>query len=148
MITQTQTFNTIDDAPILRRALLANAIFSFLSGLLFTLRSTQVAEFLGIQDTRILGVISGGAFILELGIGILVFAGVVAFIASRPRISKRMGTAIVIGDCIWVVASIVLMVTKALPLTTPGFWAVMVVTDIVLAFAIWEFMGVRRKTAA
>ena len=148
MTTQAQTYNQsstpADNAPTLRYALRANAVFSLLSGLLFVLDSAQVAEFLGIRNARVFNAMSGSTFILSLGVGILAFAAVVGFLSTRHPMSKRAGTAIFVGDSVWVLASILLIVEKALPLSTGGFWAVLVVTDIVLALAIWEFIGIRR----
>jgi hypothetical protein len=152
MTAQTSTYTpstvvSTDNAPVLRRALYANAAFSLISGLLFALMPARIAAFMGIAETRIFNVLSGAGFIQELGIGVMVFAAVVGFIATRRPITKAAGIAIFIADCVWIAASIALIVTRALPLSTAGFWMVLVIGDIVTALAVWEFIGVRRMTA-
>ena len=49
-------------------------------------------------------------------------------------------------DVVWVVGSAVLLVTKALPFTPVGVWAVAIVADIVAIFAIVQYLGLRRMS--
>jgi hypothetical protein len=152
MTAQTSTYSpptttSTDNAPTLRRAFYANAAFSLISGLLFALMPARIAAYMGIAETRVFNILSGASFIQELGIGVIMFGVVVGFIATRRHISKAAGIAIFIADCGWVLGSIALIVTKALPLSTGGFWGVLVIGDIVLALAVWEFIGIRRMRA-
>lgn len=142
---KTSSFSSSPDSALtLRRAFKTNAVFSFLSGLLFLLAPLPVAQFLGIHQTHIFNVIPGATFILSLGIGLLAFAGWVYLTAVSRPIARGAAIAILVGDAGWVVASILLIVTGALPLTTEGSWGVLIAADIVLGFAIWEFVGIRR----
>jgi hypothetical protein len=137
-------FASEDNARILRRALKTNAVFSLLSGMLFLSASPQIAQFLGIHETNIFNSISGPTFILSLGIGLLGFASWVFLTATRQPIARGASIGIFVGDAAWVAASVILIVTKALPLTSEGSWGVLIVADIVLTFALWEFVGIRR----
>jgi len=56
--------------------------------------------------------------------------------------------SIVFGDLLWVVGSAVLIFTNLVPFTTNGKWAIAIVADIVLAFAIVQFVGVRKARKA
>jgi len=136
--------STPDNTSTLRYAFRANAAFSLISSLLLLFASNQVAIFLGIQPMQIFGRIPAASFILGLGIGLLGFAAWVGYTATHHPIDRRSATGILVADAAWVVASVLLLVTRALPLTAQGLWAVLIVTDIVLALAIWEFAGIRR----
>ena len=142
--TPTQTHITDDGSQLIRAVLKANAAFSSISGLLFIFASGQVAGFLGIEDTSILGLFDGRKFILLLGFVILAFAGLVLFAAARRQINRLWAIEVAVADGLWVVISFVLVLTEALPFTAEGKWAVLIAADIVLAFALLEYWGIRR----
>ena len=149
MTTQTSTYAPIgstiqDKRSTLRRALKSNATFSALSGAICLLASAQVAEFLGIHNESIFGLMDGATFILELGIALIVFAGWVLFNGTRERIIKPAVIGIIIGDILWVAASGWLLLSNALPLSTAGGWTVLLLADVVLVFAFWQSVGLRR----
>lgn len=140
MATQVQSENS----QLLRHALTANAIFSSISGLGFVLFSGQVAEFLGIEATSILGLFDGQTFVLVIGIGLLLFA-LGLFVDVRQDEIDPAHAMVTIGmDMAWVVGSAVILITGALPFTTAGSWAVLIVADIVALFAIVQYVGLRR----
>lgn len=131
-------------ASLLRRVLRGNAAFSILSGALIALFSGPVAAFLGIAETPIVGLFSGQVLMLEIGLGVLLFGLAVGFVATRPTINRRWAQAILVADVTWVLLSAALLLGQWLPLTTAGSWAVLIVADIVTAFAIAEYVGLRR----
>lgn len=141
---QAETVVEADRSQLLRNVLKANAAFSFISGLLLTFASRPVAEFLGIEESSILGVTEGDTAILLLGLLILDFATLVLYVAMRKSLSRFWAREILIADGVWAVASGLLLLTGALPFTTKGSWAILTVADIVLAFAALEWWGLRR----
>ena len=128
--------NTKSQFVNIRRILYANAIFSGLSGLIFTFASKPIATFLGIAPSS--------GIILALGIGLMVFANVIYIFAKREEIPKRYVLFIIIADSLWVLDSILLLVTGWVPFTLESKWAVGIIAVIVDLFAMLQFFE-RRK---
>lgn len=125
-----------DPRALLRNSLRANAAFSALSGLVLSLGASPVAEAIGLGDARIL---------LAVGLGLLGFAGYVAFLASRPEIALGAAMAVVTADLAWVAGTGALVLLDVLSRT--GATAAIVVADVVLLFALLQWLGVRRIRA-
>ena len=129
---------------LLRNTLRANAAFSIISGVLFIVASNGIAAFLGIKEASVFGFLDGPTFILILGIGVLLFGLGVLYDVTRPELRRRDATLILAGDIAWVGISALLLLTRALPFSTAGSWAVLITADIVTVFAIGEYIGLRR----
>ncbi|MEZ4861204.1 MAG: hypothetical protein R3C14_07855 [Caldilineaceae bacterium] len=127
-----------DQATFARRVLLANTLFSSLSGLLFVVDGGYVATFLGLPSPTAAWVIRG------LGVGLLLFALLIYQMTRQPALSKGGLLLILEADLLWVIGSAVLLWSGWLPLSATGWWAVAIVADIVALFAILEFVGWRR----
>jgi hypothetical protein len=127
--------STQDKARLLRSALLGNSIFSFLSGLDFVLFSRPVATFLGV---------SSPTAILILGILLIAFAYVVFTQARNPSPDRSFTKVVIAADVLWVLGSAVLIFSDLMFFTTSGKWAIAIIADIVLFFAILQYAGLRR----
>jgi len=123
------------ESSLLRKALLGNSIFSTISGLLFVFDAAPIAAFLGLSSALVLRI---------LGVGLLAFAIIVYKIATANPIDLRAAMSIVVGDLLWVVGSVVLIFTSLVSFTTGGKWAIAMVADIVLVFAIVQYVGIRK----
>ena len=129
------TISSDQDKSLLRSALLGNSIFCFLSGLGFALFSGSVANFLGL---------SSSTAILVLGI-ILTTYGLIVFTQARAKTLDLAFARYVISlDVLWVIGNAVLVFTDLVAFTIAGKWAIFIVADIVLIFAIVQFVGLRR----
>lgn len=135
MTTQTHSA-TQDQTTLLQKALIANSVFSVASGLLFLLAPGFIGEYFGLTS---------GTPILIIGIGLLFFAGFVYWVGSKTPVNLNYAMEIVIGDVLWVAGSAVLIFTDVLALTTSGKWAIAIIADIVLLFAIVQFVGIREE---
>jgi hypothetical protein len=145
MTTQTiVSTNSTNRAQLLRRTLYANGAFSLFSGLLFTFAASSVASFMGIADFMLLGLLNGTTFILIMGIAVVLFAPLLFWIASQTPLNRTFARTIFVMDVAWVVISALLLLPGVLPLTTGGFWGILIVADIVLVFAVLEHIGIRR----
>lgn len=133
----TTTVNGSAD-QLLRGVLQANMIFSGLSGLLLAAAATPLSPWLGVSATWPLVVI---------GIGLLGFAFLLFQIARQSPIDLRQANIIFWLDVAWVVGSALLLFTGWVSLTNAGWWAVLLVADVVALFAILEFIGIRRAQA-
>jgi len=120
----------------IRRILFGNAIFSGVSGLLFTFESASVARYLGIENTSLV--------ILLIGLGLVGYAILIYGNASRTEISPSFVLFAVIGDSTWVLLSILMLLTTWVPFTVEGKWAVGIVAAIVDVFATLQFIEWRK----
>jgi hypothetical protein len=89
----------LDDSPILRRALLADAALSGITGLLLVGGGSFLAEFLTLPDP----------LLRYTGLALLPYAAVVAYIATRQRLSRAVVWAVVLLNVLWVLDSLVLL---------------------------------------
>jgi hypothetical protein len=120
---------------LLRTTLLVNSLVSGISGLVFAFGAEFVAAFMGVATPLV--------FVL-LGLGLLVFAAGVYYVASRPIIDPRYGWLIFELDVAWIIGSVIILATNAFALSEAGRWTVLILADVVLLFAIGEFIGLRR----
>lgn len=139
MTTQEKIMNTqINSQPtssLIRRALYGDAAFSGVSGLVFLLAANPVSTFLGVNAPMVIAVI---------GVGIVGYSALLFYHASRPMIAPSFALFPITGNSLWVLGSIVLLVTGWIPFSAEGKWAVAVVAMIVDAFAMVQFVGWRR----
>jgi hypothetical protein len=129
---------TLPDASLfLRRSLMANAVFSGFSGLVFVLAAGPIARSIGLDDPITLVVV--GASLLLYGLGL-------AHNARRPVVNLIETRVAIALDGLWVVGSAVLVLAGLLNAT--GNWGAVILADFVLAFAICQFIGLRRVERA
>ena len=126
-----------NNSSLLRNALYGNSIFCTTSGLAFTLFSGPIAAFLGLSVSWI---------ILVLGIGLMLYGIEVFIFARKESISEGFAKLVIGADLAWVLGSAVLIFTNLVAFTPPGKWGIAIIADIVLAFAIVQYMGLRRMT--
>jgi hypothetical protein len=120
---------------LLRRVLQANMVFSAISGLVLAVEAGPISRWLGLPTAWILVV---------LGVGLLGFAWQLFQTARQTPIELRQANAILLMDVAWVVGSALLLLTSWVAFTNAGWWAVLLVADMVALFAIMEYVGIRR----
>jgi len=124
-----------NNSSLLKKALYGNSIFCSTSGLAFTLFSKPIADFLGL---------SASWAILALGIGLLLYGIEVFIFARRETISEGFAKFVIGADIAWVLGSMVLIFTSLVDFTIAGKWGIAIIADIVLVFAIVQFVGLKR----
>ncbi len=129
MTTQSQFSN-------IRRILFANAIFCAVSGLILAFASKPIAAFLGIAPSA--------GILLGLGIALMVYADIVYIFAKREEISKGFVLFVIIAESLWVLDSILLLVTNWIPFTVEGKWTIGIIAVIVDLFASLQFFEWRK----
>ena len=126
-----------NDSKLLRLSLKGNAIFSFTSGLIFTFAHVPIATFIGLGQP---------AIVLIIGLSLLAFALGLFISANRAKPNQFEAKLAVILDLAWVFASILIVALGLL--SRGGSWGVIIIADIVLAFAALQFLGLRRVASA
>jgi hypothetical protein len=122
-----------EQQQLLRRALLANASFSTISGLVLVLAERGVVRLLGLPETINL---------IALGISLLVFAAILMLFARKKPIKLLDAWIAVILDAVWVIGSYPLLLV--VPFSTSGKWVVGIVAEVVMVFALLQWLGIRR----
>ena len=122
-------------SSLLRNTLFSNSAFSFLSGVAFLLFSGAIANFLGVSASWI---------VLALGVGLIVYSIELYLAARADPVNTSIAKFAVYADLVWVLGSAVLIFANLIPFSTAGKWAIAIVADIVLVFAILQYIGLRR----
>lgn len=116
----------------LHRALLANAAFSAVSGLLLVLATGWLSPELGLANRWMLPM---------LGVGLVGFAALLVRVARERPIPLRVAGAVSLADGLWVLGSAALVWLDPTGLTALGRWLVIGVADAVLLFALAQAWG-------
>ena len=117
----------------LKNALTGNAVFSVVSGLAILSSNRWLVKFLGLPEKVSLAI---------LGVSLIGYAAVLWLNARRTRIEISDAWIAVVMDAVWVVGSYILILL--VPFSLGGKWVVGLVAELVLAFAILQWLGIRR----
>ena len=128
----------IQPSLLLRRALLADAIFSGVSAVLLTLGASVLASLLNLPQ----------ALLLETGLFLVVYAALVGWLGTRPSILGPMVWIVVAGNAAWALASIALLFSGWVAPNFLGEIAVALQAIAVGVFAELQYVGLRRSGAA
>jgi len=118
---------------LLRMALMGNALFSTISALTLILAGQWVVRLLGLPEA---------VNLLTMGISLLVFAVTLVVFARKKPIKVSDAWIAVVLDLAWVIGSYPL--PFVVPFSTTGKWIVGIVAEVVLLFALMQWLGIRR----
>ena len=124
------------DMSLLRRALLANAVFSTATGALALLSPDAVGAWIGLDAPAVLQ---------TTGAQLLVFAALVAFVARRSRPQPLPVLLISAADLLWVVGTVVLLVGWSGLFSASGIALLVGVAAIVDTFAVLQLAGLAKQ---
>jgi hypothetical protein len=123
-------------SPLLRKALLADAVLSGLTGLLLALAAALLAGPLGLP----VGLLRWSGIIL------IPFAAFVAGLRMQERLQRPFVFAVVACNALWAVDSVLLLFTGWIEPTVLGEVFVIAQAIVVAVLAELEFVGLRRST--
>lgn len=118
---------------LLKKALTGNAVFSVISGVGILIANRWLVKFLGLPDKVSLAL---------LGISLVVYATLLWLSARKAKIKITGAWVAIAMDLVWVVGSYALI--AVVPFSVGGKWAVALVAELVLAFAVLQWLGIRR----
>ena len=133
-----------NDKP-LRLVLLANALFSAASGLALAIAPESISELLFAKTFALFG-LAPATLVFELGVGLLIFAGFVAFTARQKTLSLGQAKLIVLADLLWIVDSAAVLAVFPDYLSPIGFHGVLITAVIVLVLALGQIWGIAQVT--
>ncbi|MCG8671312.1 MAG: hypothetical protein MI867_18040 [Pseudomonadales bacterium] len=123
----------------LKNVLLSNAMFSVFCGILLIIAAEQIANLMGGHPEWIY---------LALGVGLILFAADVAFVATRKTINPLFAKMILWADIGWVVASIALLAFAHSLFSMSGLMAILAIAAVVGLFGVLEHHHMKAPTAA
>jgi hypothetical protein len=125
--------STEEHQDFLKKALTGNAVFSVVSGVAILFANRWLVKFLGLPEKVSLAI---------LGVSLIGYAVLLWLIANRAKIKITDAWVAVTLDVIWVLGSYALIV--GVPFSVGGKWVVALVAELVLAFAVLQWLGIRR----
>ena len=120
----------------LRRALLADAIFSGVSAALLTAGAGMLAPLFDLPE----------ALLRETGLFLIVYAAFVGWLGTRPSVPNVLVLIVIAGNAAWTLGSIALLLSGAV---TPNLLGEIVVAAQAMAtgaFAELQFIGLRKSS--
>jgi len=137
---------TASSDRLLRRTLWGNAIFSVVSGIALAIFAAPFAAAASSEPPTLAGLEL--TIVLELlGVGVIAFGALCAWVASRTELPRAWARAIFAADVAWVAGSALVLVLPA-AWTTAGIAGIVVLAVVVADLAVLEYLGLRRLGAA
>jgi hypothetical protein len=128
----------IQPSLFLRRALLADAVFSGVSALGLTFGAGAFAALLGLPE----------ALLLETGLFLIAYAAFVGWLGTRQSTLKTLVAIVIAGNAAWTLASIALLLSGAVSPNLLGEIAVVVQAIATGVFAELQYVGLRKSGSA
>jgi hypothetical protein len=128
----------INPSQLLRRALLADAIFSGVSAVGLTLGAGVFASLLNLPE----------ALLRETGLFLIVYTALVGWLGTRQAAPKALVMIVVTGNAAWTLASIALLFSSAVNPNLPGEIVVVAQAIATGVFADMQYIGLRRSGGA
>lgn len=120
----------------LRRALLADAVVSGATGLLLLLGASVLAPLFALPEP----------LLRYAGLVLLPFAACVAYIATRSTIARAATWVVIVGNALWALASVGLLVSGWVAPSMLGSAFVLFQAAAVAVFAELQYTGMRHST--
>jgi hypothetical protein len=124
---------TLENQALLRKALVGNALFSIFSALTILAFNHWLVRFLGLPEQ---------VSLIVLALGLIGYAVMLLLNARRPSIKVSDAWIAVVMDAVWVLGSYALLFI--VPFSAGGKWLIVLLAEIVLAFAVLQIFGIRR----
>lgn len=128
----------IQPSLFLRRALLADAIFSGVSAVLLTLGASALASLLNLPEV----------LLRETGLFLIAYTALVGWLGTRQSMPKPPVWTVIAGNAAWALASIALLFSGWVAPNLLGEAAVAMQAIAVGVFAELQYVGLRRSGVA
>jgi len=128
----------IHPSLFLRRALLADAIFSGVSAVLMTIGAGALAPLLNLPE----------ALLRETGLFLIAYALIVGWLGTRASLPKALALIVVVGNAAWTLASVALLFSGMASPNLLGEIAVVAQAIATGVFAELQYIGLRKSGSA
>ena len=113
----------------------ADGAFCVVAGLLFILDAEGISRFMGVPSTTVIGGLGLVTFLYGLGL---------FYVVLRGFVSRRLLQVLMSMDFVGAIATVIFLVAVPTVLSTEGRWIVLILADVMAAFGIWKYVGLRR----
>lgn len=124
----------INSSSFLRRALLADAIFSGVSAVGLTFGAGAFASLFNLPEV----------FLRETGLFLIAYAAFVGWLGTRQTMTKALVAIVIVGNAAWTLASIALLFSGAVSPNLLGMITVVAQAIATGAFAELQYIGLRK----
>ena len=128
----------INPSVFLRRAILADAIFSGASALLLAFGAGALAPMLNLPE----------ALLRETGLFLIAYAALVGWLGTRQSMPKALVLIVIAGNAAWTIGSIALLFSGAVTPNLLGEAVVAIQAIATGAFAELQYIGLRKSGGA
>lgn len=128
----------IHPSLFLRRAILADAIFSGVSALALTFAAGALAPLLSLPE----------ALLRETGLFLIAYTALVSWLGTRQAMPKALVLIVIAGNAVWTLASIALLFSGAVTPNLLGEVAIAAQAITVGALAELQYIGLRKSGGA
>ena len=128
----------IQPSQLLRRALVADAIFSGASAVGLTLGAGGFAPLFNLPE----------ALLRESGLFLIAYTALVGWLGTRASVPKALVVLVVVGNAAWTLASIALLFSGAVSPNLLGELVVVAQAIVTGVFAELQYIGMRRNAGA
>jgi hypothetical protein len=125
----------IHSSFFLRRALLADAVFSGASAVMMTVAASAFASLLSLPE----------ALLRETGLFLIAYTALVGWLSARPSAPRPLIVLVIAGNAMWTVASIALLVSGWVNPNLLGEILVVAQAIATGVFAELQYIGLRRS---
>jgi hypothetical protein len=128
----------LNPSVFLRRAILADAVFSGASAVLLSLGAGMLAPWLSLPET----------LLYETGLFLFAYAALVGWLGTRSSMPKALAIIVIAGNAAWTLASIALLFSRTVTPNLLGELFVVMQAIVVGALAQLQYVGLRKSSAA
>ncbi|MFC0241550.1 hypothetical protein [Rhodopseudomonas telluris] len=128
----------IHPSLLLRRALQADALVSGAMALLLVTGAGALAPMLALPQP----------LLLETGLFLIAYAAFVGWLGTRAALQRPLVLLVIIGNALWTLASIALLLSSAVAPNGVGIAFVVIQAIAVGVFAELQYMGLKRSRSA
>jgi hypothetical protein len=132
------TAATIRPSQFLRRALLADAVFSGVAAVLLTADAGALAPLLELPET----------LLRETGLFLIAYTALVGWLGTRLAVPRALVALVIAGNAAWTIGSIALLVSGVVSPNLLGEAFVAAQAIATGVFAELQYVGLRRSVAA
>ncbi|MCA1455852.1 hypothetical protein I6F35_22040 [Bradyrhizobium sp. BRP22] len=125
----------IHSSQFLRRALLADAVFSGVSAVGLTLGAGAFASLFNLPEV----------LLQETGLFLIAYAALVGWLGARPSVPRPLVVIVIAGNALWTLASIALLFSGAVSPNLLGQFVVVAQAIATGVFAELQYVGLRRS---
>jgi uncharacterized protein YjeT (DUF2065 family) len=132
MISYTETRDHSADS-VLGSWLLANGVFSFMTGSTTLVFGGPISDYMSINDT----------LLRIVGLGLVLFGSAIVWLARRDELDLRLARMITLADITWVVGALALVFVLDDLMSDGGRILLGLVSLPVLVFALGQYVGIK-----